>query len=686
MLKRFSMYLKKLYISGFKSISQEAPQTIVFDKNVTGFIGHNGTGKSATLEALNKLFSVDHTLRGIQRSDFHSTWQENEDINKSLVIEATFSFSSDNGSIAIPALIDGLTIETGQEGTEVIFRVRLEAELSFDLNVFGDVEENIYVIAGDSPTPSDDQKSRLSASIRNSIQVNYIPASRDPLSQLKYSSKAILGRLLKAIKWSSDSQGQFETQAGELNTIAGENAALKEITDSIDKNWKSIYKGRYLSDAKLSFPINSIEEILKLLELRFSPSEEGNDLNVNKLSDGQKSLIYFSLTKALFDIDRDLRNALVKGTESNFDHKKLKLPVFSIITLEEPENHLSPSYIGRILNLIKEYGTSDLCQSIVTSHSPSIVGKLEPEQIRHFRIDKESKTTEVSSLKLPNNKDDSAKYVSEAVKAYPALYFAKLVIFGEGDSEQIIIPKLLEKYSVDIDQNSIAVVPLGGRHVNHFWNLLESIKTPYITLLDFDIDRNGGGFGRVKYAIEQLSEYRNLPYLHKNMLSSIPKWDSEEDPATFSITYEGGVTICLVDELEKQNIFFSSPLDIDYSMIEAFPDIFCDVDTKFGERGPVTGKEDEEEKDATKREEALIKSVLKKGNTGVRYNFKGDYLNNFLWYRYRFLSNKSKPASHVRMLSKIEEMYSDEEIVEKLPPELIRFSRRIQEILNEVIE
>ncbi|HCG5552362.1 TPA: AAA family ATPase [Vibrio parahaemolyticus] len=680
------MYLKKLYISGFKSISQEVPQTIFFDKNVTGFIGHNGTGKSAVLEALNKLFAIDHSLRGIQKGDFHSTWQETEDVNKSIVIEATFSFTNDNGSIAIPALIDGLTIETGGEGTEVIFRVRLEAELNFDLNVFGDVEENIYVVAGDSKTPHDDQKTRLSASIRNSIQVNYIPASRDPLSQLKYSSKAILGRLLKSIKWSSDSQGKFETNASELNVIASENPAIKEITKSIDKNWKYIYKGRFLSDVKLSFPISNIEEILRLLELRFSPSEEGGELNITKLSDGQKSLIYFSLTKALFDIDRDLRKALIDGTESNFDHKKLKLPIFSIVTLEEPENHLSPSYIGRILKLIKDYGTNDLCQSIVTSHSPSIVGKLEPEQIRHFRIDKESKTTKVSSLTLPNNKDDSAKYVSEAVKAFPDLYFAKLVIFGEGDSEQIIIPKLLEKYSIDIDQSSIAVVPLGGRHVNHFWNLLESIKIPYITLLDFDIDRNGGGFGRIKYAIEQLSEHRNVTYLHRNMLKNIPKWDSEEDPIKFSITYQNGENICLVDELEKNDIFFSSPLDIDYSMIEAFPDIFCEIDTKFGERGPVIGKEDEEEYDDIKREKALIKSVLKKGNSGVRYNFKGDYLNNFLWYRYRFLSNKSKPASHVRMFSKIEEKYSDEEIVKRLPPELIRFSKRIKAVLNEVIE
>jgi hypothetical protein len=41
-------------------------------------------------------------------------------------------------------------------------------------------------------------------------------------------------------------------------------------------------------------------------------------------------------------------------------------------------------------------------------------------------------------------------------------------------------------------------------YVNHFWRLLNSLKIPYVTLLDFDIDRNGGGYGRIKYAVEQL--------------------------------------------------------------------------------------------------------------------------------------------------------------------------------------
>ncbi|MCG3726962.1 ATP-dependent nuclease [Vibrio cincinnatiensis] len=684
------MKLSKLYISGYKSISKYHPQTIEFDDNVTVFIGHNGTGKSTALEALNKIFATDHSLRGIVPSDFFLSAEDDKSIPRELVIEAWFTFGNTDGSIDIPTLVNGLTA-TSTNG-EIIFRVRLEATLSFDYNPLGDVDEKVWIIDGDMSDPEDGSKHRLSAVQRNGIQVHYVPANRDPLVQLKYSSKAVLGRLLRAIKWQEGEQTQFEAQAQELNKLAVGNPALAQISAAINDNWQSIYKGRHLNEATLNFPVGDIDEILKLIQLQFMPDATGNKVDTSRLSDGQKSLVYFALTKALFEIDKATREALVKEEGVNFDPEKMKLPIFSLIALEEPENHLSPHYLGRIIKLVKEYGDSELCQAVVSTHSPSLVGRVEPRQIRHFRLDADTKSTHIQSLTLPNDADEQAKYISEAVKAYPEVYFAKLVVLGEGDSEQVILPRLLEHYDTDVDSHAISVVPLGGRHVNHFWRLLNALKIPYVTLLDFDIDRNGGGFGRVKYCVEQLSKFNSsILYLHSGILDKIPEWDSLNNPVDFSIDYkiEGSVdteSINIVSKLEDNNVFFSSPLDIDYSMICAFPDIFCEKDTEYGERGPTEGKEDEEDKDKTKKEAALIKAVLKKGNTGKRFDFGTDWERNFLWYRYRFLSNKSKPASHVRMMLKIEENYDAEEIKAKLPPELSRLMKKIIALAEQVVE
>lgn len=679
------MLLKKVMVSGYKSISTGFPQTIEFEPDVTAFIGHNGTGKSAALEALNKLFSIDHSLRGIKASDFHLGNDADKNTSRSLFIEAWFFLSDACDNPSIPSLINGLTASSATG--EIIFRVRLEANLSFDYNPLGDVDENIWVVDGDMNDPGEENKHRLPAAQRNAIQVNYVPANRDPLVQLKYSSKAILGRLLKAIKWSEGEQKSFEDKAQELNLLATDNPALKQITNSINENWQKVYKGRHLSQAGLNFPVGDVDEILRLIQLQFMPDAAGNKVDTTRLSDGQKSLVYFALTKALFDIDKATRQALIEGRASNFDDDKMKLPIFSLIALEEPENHLSPHYLGRIIKLIKEYGASELCQSVVSTHSASLVGRVEPTQIRHFRLDNVTRSTHIQSLSLPEDSDEQAKYISEAIKAYPEIYFAKLVVLGEGDSEQVVLPKLLEQYGQDIDAHSISVVPLGGRHVNHFWRLLNTLKIPFVTLLDFDIDRNGGGYGRMKYAVEQLikMDERHSTYINSTIIPHIPNWTNKTNPSLFTLNFEG-VEKNIVHELEICNVYFSSPLDIDYSMICAFPDIFCQKDDSYGERGPSEGKEDVEDIDRVKREEALVKAVLKKGNAGKRFEFGVDWERNFLWYRYRFLSNKSKPASHVRMFMKLESKYNPMQIKEKLPPELNRLAERVINLTAQVIE
>ena len=675
------MLLKKIIVSGYKSISTEHPQTIEFEPDLTVFIGHNGTGKSAALESLNKLFATDHSLRGITPSDFHLPEDREPDTSRELILEAWFTLTTEDGNPSLPVLLNGLTASSSTG--EIIFRVRLEAALSFDYNFLGDVDENIWIIDGDMEKPGEENKHRLSATQRNAIQVNYIPANRDPLVQLKYSSKAILGRLLKAIKWTGDEKLSFEQQAQELNQLAADNPALAQITNAINENWQKIYKGRHLNQAGLNFPVGDVDEILRLIQLQFMPDATRNKVDTSRLSDGQKSLVYFALTKALFDIDYATRQAVLNNEDLNFDPEKMKLPIFSLIALEEPENHLSPHYLGRIIKLVKDHGSSEYCQSIVSTHSASLVGRIEPSQIRHFRLDNNDASTRVQSLELLEKGDEQAKFVSEAVKAYPEIYFAKLVILGEGDSEKVIISKLLEHFDQDIDALSISIVPLGGKHVNHFWRLLNSLKIPFVTLLDFDIDRNGGGFGRMKYAIKQLNSFNpKIKYFNTTIQEIIPNWKNKKDPTEYTISIMTKdsprfVSENIVDKLEENNVFFSSPLDIDYSMITAFPDIFCKKDDSYGERGPLGGKADEN---------ALINAVLKEKNEGRRYDFGENWERNFLWYRYRFLSNKSKPASHVRMLTKLEEKYTSEEIINKLPPELQRLMERIVELSEQVIE
>lgn len=113
-----------------------------------------------------------------------------------------------------------------------------------------------------------------------------------------------------------------------------------------------------------------------------------------------------------------------------------------------------------------------------------------------------------------------------------------------------------------ISAHEIAVVPLGGRHVNHFWRLLYQLDIPFITLLDLDIERGGGGWGRIKYCLEQLLKngvdrnqllkLENDTILSAEELSKMHKWENMD-------YLEGWVNF-----LANYSIYFSAPLDIDF--------------------------------------------------------------------------------------------------------------------------
>ena len=262
---------------------------------------------------------------------------------------------------------------------------------------------------------------------------------------------------------------------------------------------------------------------------------------------------------------------VLSGENVAFDITKLKPPVFTIVALEEPENSLSPHYLGRIVNSLNSMTAKADAQALIATHAPSMLRRVDPKSIRHLRLN-DKRITAISSIKMPDeSKDGEAyKFVREAVQAFPEVYFSRLVVLGEGDSEEIVLPRILRAKGAPVDESAVTIAPLGGRHVNHFWRLLTGLQIPYLTLLDLDTARHNGGWGRFKYANNQLSEYKPEDVLPKEF--GIPKWNSDEYKVRDYPVY--------IEEFEKRGVFFSYPLDLDFSMINAFPiDYKTDLET-----------------------------------------------------------------------------------------------------------
>jgi hypothetical protein len=116
---------------------------------------------------------------------------------------------------------------------------------------------------------------------------------------------------------------------------------------------------------------------------------------------------------------------------------------------------------------------------LLASHSATVLSRIEPTSVRHFRLDQDTAAATVRPIELPEDDNDAAKFIREAVHAHPELYFSRFVVLGEGDTEELVIPRIARARGVDLDPSFVAMVPLGGRHTNHFWRLLRGLDIPH---------------------------------------------------------------------------------------------------------------------------------------------------------------------------------------------------------------
>ena len=480
---------------------------VPISSEITAVVGPNAAGKTALLHAMSKLFGVSRAQRTVQRSDFHLGADDDSDDRepKDLFIDVL---------IGLPELADGTaTPETiapsfrhmriEREGKSPVCRLRLEARWEDDGTVEGEVSQELFWVDTLDDDPAEDKCHPISAADRGLIQLYYTPASRDAAAQIKATTGALAARLLRAIEWSSETEEAVQTATKDLATAFEGESAIAAIGKALQARWSGLHDDVVDTKPRLSLVSRRFEEVVNRIAVIFEQGPDGQERGLDALSDGQQSLFYFALAAAVFDLERQV----VAGTVEGFRDDTLRIPALTLFALEEPENHLSPYFLARIIRQVRSLTDAGGAQAIVTSHSPAVLSRVNPREVRYCRRDPETRVSTVKKIKIPSGIDEAAKFVRGAMLAYPELYFARFVLLVEGDSERIVLPRLAEALDLLIDPAFVAIVPLGGRHVQHFWRLLMHLGIPHATLLDLDLGRDGGGFGRVKTAIEKLVEF-----------------------------------------------------------------------------------------------------------------------------------------------------------------------------------
>lgn len=634
------MKLQTIRLSNFQSFG--AVPTEIRLEEISYLIGPNGSGKTAALQALCRMFAFDPSLRRILRSDFHvSSNEAASPAERQLWIEIDFLFpelGDDNDNSTVAPHFGHMRLDE-IDGTPRV-RFRLTATMGLD----GDIEESMVYVLDLNSDGSPLSTAQVPRSERNHIHIHYLPARRDPADHIAYGANALLGRMLRAVNWDAE-RTVIKGLTDKISDSLAANPSINAFSTSLKSAWSVLHKGSFFADPKLTFVASEIESLLRHMSVSFTPGHDEQLVDFSRLSDGQKSMLYLSLVLSSQAIGR----AVLAEDDDSFDADKLRPPVFTVVAVEEPENSLSPHYLGRIVNALNAMTGDGDAQALIATHAPSMLRRVAPERIRYLRLTQE-RTTRVTHILLPDAADEAHKFVREAVQAYPEVYFSRLVVLGEGDSEEIVLPRLLQAKGAPVDESAVTIAPLGGRHVNHFWRLLSTLKIPYLTLLDLDVARYQAGWGRIKYVNDQFGKYRpeqKLPEDH-----GIPKWDSTKSLVRDYDNY--------LELLEERDVYFSYPMDLDFAMLLAYPDAY--------------GVTEEDPEDDT------IKAVLGKSlHDASQYSEDEQQL--FNTYHQRFKLG-SKPAAHIDALAQL----TDKELLADMPESLSRLADAVITKLAELPE
>jgi len=486
--------LKNVRVYGFrglKNIEVELTKTTVLT-------GMNNSGKTSFLKALQIALGNKQI---ISQDDFYV---EGNKVNEEIIIDLLF----------VPVDKEGKQVEEFSNEWEIIFQ---EKRLRYEKKIKQDEKENSFV-ALRIKIELDENKNQyvkkqfiLNSWVKFYNEINwyesgenkeesfyfeeipffYMEAQRDILEDIKLKSSYI-GRMISKIKYKKDD--------------------IEEIEDMIDKlNMKTIEKSEVLTDisetlGELKTAMNNREEIVEITPFTKKIRDLNKGLSIH-YGDGENSfsMDYHGMGTRSWASILTLK-AFIKQIENI--SKINRNGFFPIIALEEPESHLHPNAQKKIFNQI-----DTICgQKIISTHSPYIAASADLSQIRSFY--KDGINVKCGKLDRTNLTDEDIRKINRRViNTRGELFFSKVIVLFEGETEEQVLPVLAKNYfkmnGYELGVDFIGVG--GGKAYLPFIIFAECYNIPWIIFSD-------GEQEIIKKIEEMLKKY----YLNEKTLADYP--------------------------------------------------------------------------------------------------------------------------------------------------------------------
>jgi putative ATP-dependent endonuclease of OLD family len=173
-----------------------------------------------------------------------------------------------------------------------------------------------------------------------------------------------------------------------------------------------------------------------------------------------------------------------------------------------------------------------VAQLVITTHSSHIIAEADFQCIRYFR-----RRGSKYSSGLHNPKSIASKVINLAcfakektepenlifLQRYLALthcdlFFADAAILVEGTVERLLMPKMIEKTSPELESAYLTTLELGGAYAHRFATLLDFINLPTLVITDLDsVDPNNNNSACIANTPNAVTSNASIKSLLLNM-------------------------------------------------------------------------------------------------------------------------------------------------------------------------
>ena len=241
------MEIKELRLSNFRCFGPK--ETVISFTDITTFVGLNSSGKTAILHALLKLFAKSASARELKRADFHIKKGENPEsvAERELYIEVVIVFpelidEDSDSSSTVPPFFEEMVIN--KPGEDLYVRMRLEAKWKRSNVPDGDVDQRYFFLtvpANSNIEHLDEYKRPVNANHRANIEIIYVPAIRDPISQLKNASGTILWRVWNGISWPTTINEPMKNVGKQVEDTLGTVEGFNTLQRIMGEQWRGLH-------------------------------------------------------------------------------------------------------------------------------------------------------------------------------------------------------------------------------------------------------------------------------------------------------------------------------------------------------------------------------------------------------------------------------------------------------------